>query len=98
MKKGVHGGIPKLRRFSLLEYLLGVHMGIPKLERLTLRDLLSSSSITHLKTPFIKSKLKDCKTVKRKTGAEAEKNRTAERKEFFLGTYETQIKKLRTND
>jgi len=30
-----------------------------------------------------KSKLKDCKTVKRKTGTEAEKNRTTERKEFL---------------
>ena len=30
-----------------------------------------------------KSKLKDCKTAKRKTGAEAEKNRTAEKEEFF---------------
>ena len=39
-----------------------------------------------------KSKLKDCKTAKRKTGAEAEKNRTAERKEFFRGTSVTQIK------
>ena len=46
-------GHPKLRRLSLLEYLLGVHMGIPKLERLTLQDLLSSPSIAHLKTPFI---------------------------------------------
>ena len=119
----MHGGIPKLRRLSLLEYLLGVHMGIPKLERSTLQDLPSSSSIAHLKIPFIhnslqsrevsallklfssttnkyfqegllfllpsqnflqrKSKLKDCKTVKRKTGTEAEKNRTVERKEFF---------------
>ena len=50
-------GIPKLRRLSLLEYLLGVHMGIPKLERLTLQDLLSSSSIAHLKTPFIHNSL-----------------------------------------
>src|SRR3954462_3533808 len=40
-----------------------------------------------------KSKLKDCKTAKRKTGAEAEKNRTTERKEFFRGTSATQIKK-----
>ena len=46
-------GIPKLRRLSLLEYLLGMHGGIPKLERLTLLDILSSSSIAHLKTPFI---------------------------------------------
>src|ERR1041385_3844152 len=50
---GMHGGIPKLRRLSLLEYLLGMHGGIPKLERLTLLDVLSSSSIAHLKTPFI---------------------------------------------
>jgi hypothetical protein len=49
----MHGGIPKLRCLSLLEYLLGMHGGIPKLERLTLLDLLSSSSIAHLKTPFI---------------------------------------------
>jgi hypothetical protein len=41
-----------------------------------------------------KSKLKDCKTAKRKTGAEAEKNRTAEKGEFFRGTSATQIKKL----
>src|SRR3954464_15280866 len=53
MEKGMHGGIPKLRRLSLLEYLLGMHGGIPKLERLTLPNLLSSSSIAHLKTPFI---------------------------------------------
>src|ERR1041385_6384757 len=53
MEKGMHGGIPKLRRLSLLEYLMGMHGGIPKLERLTLLDLLSSSSIAHLKTPFI---------------------------------------------
>jgi len=39
-----------------------------------------------------KSKLKDCKTAKRKTGAEAEKNRTAEKGEFFRGTYATQSK------
>ena len=32
-EEGKHGGIPKLRRLSLLEYLLGVHLGIPKLER-----------------------------------------------------------------
>src|ERR1041385_2939271 len=49
----MHGGIPKLRRLSILEYLLGIHGGIPKLERLTLPDLLSSSSIAHLETPFI---------------------------------------------
>ena len=41
--------------------------------------------------------LKDCKTTKIKTGAEAEKNRTAERKEFFRDTSATQIKKLRTD-
>ena len=41
-----------------------------------------------------KSKLKNCKTAKRKTGAEAEKNRTAEKEEFFRGTSATQIKKL----
>ena len=41
-----------------------------------------------------KSKLKNCKTAKRKTGAEAEKNKTAEKGEFFLGTSATQIKKL----
>jgi hypothetical protein len=41
-----------------------------------------------------KSKLKVRKTTKGKTGAEAEKNRTAERKEFFRGTSATQIKKL----
>ena len=41
-----------------------------------------------------KSKLKDCKTAKRKTGAEAEKNRTPEKEEFFRGTSATQIKKL----
>jgi len=41
-----------------------------------------------------KSKLKDCKTAKRKTGAEAEKNRTAEKGEFFRGSSATQIKKL----
>ena len=41
-----------------------------------------------------KSKLKDCKTAKRKTGAEAEKNRTIEKGEFFRGTSATQIKKL----
>src|SRR4051794_5625767 len=46
----MHGGIPKLRCLSLLEYLSGVHMGIPKLERLTLEDVLSPSSIAHLKT------------------------------------------------
>ena len=40
-----------------------------------------------------KSKLKDCKTAKRKTGAEAEKNRTVEKGEFFRGTSATQIKK-----
>ena len=51
--EGMRGGIPKLRRLSLLEYLLGVHGGIPKLERLTLQDLLSSPSVAHLKTPFI---------------------------------------------
>ena len=39
MEKGMHGGIPKLRRLSLLEYFLGVHGGIPKLERLTLLNL-----------------------------------------------------------
>ena len=44
-----------------------------------------------------KSKLKYCKTAKRKTRAEAEKNRTAERKEFFRGTCATQIKKLLTD-
>ena len=138
MKKGMHWGIPKLRRLSLLEYLLGLHGGIPNLERLTLQDLLSSPSIAHLKTPFIhnsslkdqevstvlkkitstgnkdfqegilflliyqkflqrKSKLKICKTAKIKTGAEAEKKRTVERKEFFWGNSATQIKKLRTN-
>ena len=48
-------GIPKLRRLSILEYFLGVHGGIPKLERLTLLDLLSSSSIAYLKTPFIRN-------------------------------------------
>ena len=42
----------------------------------------------------MKFKLKDCKTAKRKTGAEAEKNITAEKREFFRGTYATQIKKL----
>ena len=42
----------------------------------------------------IKSKLKICKTAKRKTGADAEKNRTAEKEEFFRGTSATQIKKL----
>ena len=41
-----------------------------------------------------KSKLKDCKTAKRKTGAEAEENRTTEKREFFRGTSTTQIKKL----
>ena len=41
-----------------------------------------------------KIKLKDCKTAKRKTGAEAEKNRTTEKGEFFRGTSATQIKKL----
>ena len=40
------------------------------------------------------SKLKDCKTAKRKTWAEAEKNRTAEKGEFFRGTSATQIKKF----
>ena len=40
----------------------------------------------------IKSKLKDCKTAKRKTGAEAEKNRTADKGKFFLGTFANQIK------
>ena len=35
--------------------------------------------------------------MKRKTGTEAEKNRTAERKEFFRGTSATKIKKLRTD-
>ena len=40
-----------------------------------------------------KSKLKDCKTAKRKTGAEAEKNRTTEKGEFFRGTSATHIKK-----
>ena len=54
---GCLGGIPKLRRLSLLEYLLGVQLGIPKLERLTLLDLLSSPSIAHLKTPFIHNSL-----------------------------------------
>jgi hypothetical protein len=53
MEKGMHGGIPKLRRLSLLGYFLGVHGGIPKLELLTLPDLLSSSSFAYLKTPFI---------------------------------------------
>ena len=48
-------GIRKHRRLSLLEYFLGVHGGIPKLERLTLLDLLSSSYITYLKTPFIRN-------------------------------------------
>ena len=56
-EEGMHGGIPKLRRLRLLEYLLGLHGGIPKLERLTLQDLLSSSSIAHLKTPFIDNSL-----------------------------------------
>src|SRR4051812_36745732 len=51
MEKGMHGGIPKLRCLSLLEYFLGMHGGIPKLERLTLLNLLSSSSLAHLKTP-----------------------------------------------
>ena len=41
-----------------------------------------------------KRKLKNCKTTKRKTGAEAEKNRTEEKGEFFRGTYTTEIKKL----
>ena len=45
------GGIPKLRRLSLLEYFLGMHGGIPKLERLTLLNLLSSSSLAHLLLP-----------------------------------------------
>ena len=49
-EEGCLGCIPKLRRLSLLEYLLGVHLGIPKLERLTLLYLLSSPSIAHLKT------------------------------------------------
>ena len=43
-----------------------------------------------------KSKLKNCETEKRKTGAEAEKNRTVEKGEFFRGTSATQIKKLGT--
>ena len=42
----------------------------------------------------IKIKLKDFKTAKIKTGTEAEKNRTAERKEFFRDTSATQIKKI----
>ena len=41
-----------------------------------------------------KSKLKDYKTANRKTGAEAEKNKTAEKGEIFRGTSATQIKKL----
>ena len=41
-----------------------------------------------------KRKLKNCKTAKQKIGAEAEKNRTAEKGEFFRGTSATQIKKL----
>ena len=40
-----------------------------------------------------KSKLKKCKTAKWKTGAEAEKNRTAYKGELFRGTSATQIKK-----
>src|SRR3954470_10360740 len=39
-----------------------------------------------------KRNIKICKTAKRKAGAEAEKNRTTERKEFFRGTSATQIK------
>ena len=56
-EEGDARGIPNLGRLSILEYLLGLHMGIPKLERLTLLDLISSSSITHLKTPFIHNSL-----------------------------------------
>ena len=35
-------GIPKLRRLSLLEYLLGMHEGIPKLRRFYPKLLLPS--------------------------------------------------------
>src|SRR3954469_3399919 len=54
----------------------------------------TSFSLAFPKSLQRKSKLKDCKTAKRKTGAEGEKNRTTEKGEFFRGTSATQIKKL----